>query len=175
MILKKMKRGVGIAETIGAIVIISIISMCVTSVMLNSVHISSLNGQKVLAQSACTFYINAIKTDVEETSFNANYNNNITDTINSNESKSICNSGEESSKQRVNSLFGSNSNTALYYNNETLNLNNKVYNYKNVAITTSRTKKISGGNTIYLFNVEVKITYSPNRTETMTYDFYIEN
>ncbi len=169
----KNKKGIGLAETIGGIIIISIISVAITSIMLNSVRISTQNKEKVVTQSAVSFYISAIKSDQDDEAFQTFFNGNTYLTTEGDTKTFNAASGDASSTAKISSLLGPNSQTYNYYSGELLKINDKPYNYSNVSITISRTTRIIDGKPIYLYNVLVEIGYLNNRVEADTYDFYI--
>lgn len=163
------KKGFGLVDAIGAVILIGIASVTITASIFQSITISTRNKHRLLTQSACQFYINSLKADINEEDIETFFNDSANGiVVNSNVKTFTLEAGSNEAKRKLIEKIGGN-NTYNIYNSSNLNLNNIIYNYENVSITIEQTDK----NIVYLYTATITISYyNGTRTEAMTYDFY---
>lgn len=163
------KKGFGLVDAIGAVVLLGIASVTVIASLVQSVSTSSRNKQRLLAQSACEFYVNALKADIDLEKIDTFFSTNSGISTNGDTKTFDLPAGSDSWHQdQLKNLVGENNATWQLYSTTNLNLNNTVYNYQNVSITIVQTSKTA----INLYTVTVEIPFYNTATEVMTYDFY---
>ena len=174
MNLRINKKGFGLTDAIGAVIILGIAAVTVTSSLLQSVAISSRYKQRLLTQTACEFYVSAIKSDVEQNEI-ATFFDTASVQVEGNKKTCTINAGDSSAMNNVKNLLGSDGVTWTYYSTDSLLLNGTCYNANNVSIVaTQELKTLSGETQLYMYTISVEIPYNNGKTEVKTYDFYFK-
>ena len=169
MKIKKNKKGFGLVDALGAIIILGIASTTVVASLVQSVATSTRNKQRLLAQSACEFYINALRADIDLETIDQFFATNSGISSNGDTKTFALSAGSDSwHQEQLKKLVGESGATWQLYSTDNLNLNNIVYNYENVTITIVQTDKPE----INLYSITVEIPFFNTATAAMTYDFY---
>ena len=178
------KNGFTIAEALGAVILLSIAIVTVTSSLLNSLSISVRNKQRVMAQTACEYYVNAIEADLNEDAIYNYFQDSAVNSVQTatNEDNESYNyfTINSSNANNLAKLFSAESICYKYYNNSTLKLNDLTYDKSNVSMTFKKlTRSYSGAGslintTIHFYTIEIEIIYSNSLSEVQTYEFFVE-
>lgn len=169
MKIRKNKKGFGLVDALGAVIVIGIASTTVIASLVQSVATSARNKQRLLAQSACEFYVNALRADIDLETIDQFFATNSGISSDGDTKTFALAAGADSwHQEQLKKLVGESNSTWQYYSTTNLSLNNIVYNYENVSITITQTSKPA----LNLYSVTVEIPFYNTRTEAMTYDFY---
>ncbi len=161
--LLKNKRGFGLVDALGAVILISIAAVTITGTMLNSVRISTNNKEKLLAQTACEYYINALQTDINVDGFDSKF-----DSCSAYISSNTFTASGDNGISAISSLLTNNSLTYKYYADQLLSFDNHIFNKENITIEIIKEAK----GTVNFYTVNVYAQYLPTKSEVLSYEFY---